>query len=215
MRKLNHYCQSHNNWGQQNGFQRILVLVYYWKTVGKPETDLVMAVVSWLMPLEDDGCKHMWSKSVKVYPREVVWKLVHCHPELRCIQMGGNLDSLLLAWKLGMKTWQPVIASLAGCNMLFIRLHISCFIRLHSLSKPSVQCPCMHRRLAAREFEYQPVCYWCLRELDKCDCHVSKFWCNVDCSVITECRSSVHLHVMSFLYSQEQITFPLSKTKSV
>jgi hypothetical protein len=28
------YCQSHNN-----SFQRFLVLVYYWKTVWKPETD--------------------------------------------------------------------------------------------------------------------------------------------------------------------------------
>jgi hypothetical protein len=29
------YCHSHNNWGPRNSFQRFLVPVYYWKTVGK------------------------------------------------------------------------------------------------------------------------------------------------------------------------------------
>jgi hypothetical protein len=33
------YCDSHNNWGPQNSFQRFVVPVYYWKTVEKPETD--------------------------------------------------------------------------------------------------------------------------------------------------------------------------------
>jgi hypothetical protein len=33
------YCHSHNNWGPRNNFQRFLVLVFYWKTVEKPETD--------------------------------------------------------------------------------------------------------------------------------------------------------------------------------
>jgi hypothetical protein len=33
------YCHSHNNWGPRNSFQRLLVPVYFWKTVEKPETD--------------------------------------------------------------------------------------------------------------------------------------------------------------------------------
>ncbi len=33
------YCHSHNNWGPQNSFPLFLVLVYYWKTIEKPETD--------------------------------------------------------------------------------------------------------------------------------------------------------------------------------
>ena len=33
------YCHSHNNWGPWNSFQRLLVPVYYWKSVKKPETD--------------------------------------------------------------------------------------------------------------------------------------------------------------------------------
>ncbi len=33
------YCQSHNNWGPRNGFQRFIVPVYQWKTAEKPGTD--------------------------------------------------------------------------------------------------------------------------------------------------------------------------------
>ncbi len=33
------YCHSHNNWGPRNSFQRLLVPVYFWKTVERPETD--------------------------------------------------------------------------------------------------------------------------------------------------------------------------------
>ncbi len=33
------YCHSHNHWGQVSSFPRFLVPVYYWKTVGEPETD--------------------------------------------------------------------------------------------------------------------------------------------------------------------------------
>jgi hypothetical protein len=34
-----YYCHSHNNWGPRTSFQRLLVPVYYWKTIQKPETD--------------------------------------------------------------------------------------------------------------------------------------------------------------------------------
>jgi hypothetical protein len=34
-----YYCHSHNNWGPRNSFQRLLVPVYYWKPLERPETD--------------------------------------------------------------------------------------------------------------------------------------------------------------------------------
>jgi hypothetical protein len=37
--KVWHLFYSHNNWGPRNSFQRLLVPVYYWKIVEKPETD--------------------------------------------------------------------------------------------------------------------------------------------------------------------------------
>ncbi len=38
------YCHSHTNWGPLNGFQRLLIPGYCWKTVEKPETDPKLSV---------------------------------------------------------------------------------------------------------------------------------------------------------------------------
>ncbi len=34
-----HYCHSHNHWWPQKQLSMVLISVYYWKTVEKPETD--------------------------------------------------------------------------------------------------------------------------------------------------------------------------------
>jgi hypothetical protein len=83
------YCHSRNNWGPRNGFQRVLVPIYYRKTVEKPELTLdyyengsISKRLQEFVRKAEVACRSCWVRDVAC-ALACLFRLVASSPNLR------------------------------------------------------------------------------------------------------------------------------------